>query len=366
MNPAGEMVTSPRTSSLDAARAVRSGEHFDERAVDAWIKERVPDLRGTPNVTQFAGGASNWTYCLSYDNRDVILRRPPAGTKAKSAHDMGREYRVQKALKPIYPVVPEMLAHCTDESVLGADFYVMERLEGIIPRKNMPAGERLSPVDTQKLCHAAIDKLVELHKVDATAAGLDTLGKGPGYARRQIEGWSRRYDKARTWNAPRFSRVKAWLAERTPEDVGACVIHNDFRLDNLVLAPDDLTRVIGVLDWEMATIGDPLMDLGNSLAYWIEAGDNAVMQFARRQPTHLPGMLRRQEVVELYCDRMGLPTDNWAFYEVYGLFRLAAIAQQIYYRYFHGQTENDAFKHYWIMLHYMNLRCLSIIRKSRS
>jgi aminoglycoside phosphotransferase (APT) family kinase protein len=350
------------TPPLDRAGAVRPGEELDLAALDAWLKPRVPGLRGAPRVTQYTGGASNWTYRLEYDNHDLILRRPPAGTRAKSAHDMGREFRVQQALRPVYPYVPEMIAHCTDEAVLGCEFYVMRRIPGLIPRARMPEGLRLDRETTRRLCLQVIDKLVELHQVDVAKAGLESLGKGLGYARRQIEGWCARYEKARTWNVPRFRRVMAWLKEHTPEDVATCVIHNDFRLDNVVLDPAEPTRVIGVLDWEMATLGDPLMDLGNSLAYWVQADDDFIGRAMRRQPTHLPGMLTRREVVEYYCDRMGLRPGNMAFYEVYGLFRLAVILQQIYYRYHHGQTRNPAFKRFWIMAHYLDWRCQRVIR----
>ena len=349
----------------DRGGAVRPGEELDAAAVDAWLKPRIPGLTGMPKVTQYSGGASNWTYRLEYDSHDLVLRRPPAGTKAKSAHDMGREFRVQQALRPVYPYVPEMMAHCTDPSVIGDEFYVMRRIAGLIPRARMPEGLRLPPEDTRKLCLSVIDRLVELHKVDVHAAGLESLGKGAGYARRQIEGWSGRYEKARTWNVPRFTRVMAWLKERTPEDSGTCVIHNDFRLDNVVLDPNEPTRVIGVLDWEMATLGDPLMDLGNSLAYWVQADDDFVYRSTRRQPTHLPGMLTRREVVDYYRERMGVKVDDIAFYEVYGLFRLAVIVQQIYYRYHHGQTRNPAFKRFWILAQYLHWRCKRIIARAK-
>jgi aminoglycoside phosphotransferase (APT) family kinase protein len=354
------------TPQLDRAGAVRAGEELDVAALDAWLKPRVPGLSGTPRVTQYTGGASNWTYRLEYDSHDLILRRPPAGTKAKSAHDMGREFRVQQALRPVYPYVPEMIAHCTEESVLGCEFYVMRRIPGLIPRARMPEGLKLDREATRKLCLNVIDKLVELHKVDVASAGLESLGKGAGYARRQIEGWSGRYEKARTWNVPRFRKVMAWLKEHTPEDVATCVIHNDFRLDNVVLDPAEPTRVIGVLDWEMATLGDPLMDLGNSLAYWVQADDDFLLRSMRRQPTHLPGMLTRREVVEYYCDRMGLRPANLVFYEVYGLFRLAVIVQQIYYRFHHKQTRNPAFKRFWILAQYLDWRCKRLIRKGHS
>jgi aminoglycoside phosphotransferase (APT) family kinase protein len=354
---------SARTGPPAPSHAVRPGEELDVRAVDRWLRTVLPDLDGTPEVTQYSGGASNWTYRLRYPTRDLVLRRPPAGTKARSAHDMAREHRIQHALKPWFPVVPTMIGLCRDLDVLGTEFYVMERIDGVIPRATLPHGLRLAPDQARRLCTHLIDTLVALHRVDPRAAGLEALGKGPGYPRRQVEGWSDRYVKARTWNVPTFARVRAWLKDRTPDDAGACVIHNDWRLDNVVLDPADPTRLAGVLDWEMATIGDPLMDLGGALAYWVHADDGRLMRMTRRQPTDLPGMLRREEVVEHYLDRTGLRPHSWAFYEVFGLFRLAVIAQQIYYRYQHRQTRNPAFRHFWLFVHYLDWRCRSIIRR---
>ena len=345
----------------DQGRAVRPGEELDVAAVHSWLAPRLPGLTGTPRVTQYSGGASNWTYRLEYPGHDLVLRRPPAGTKAHSAHDMRREYRVQQALAPVFPWVPEMVALCDDASVLGCDFYVMRRIDGLIPRRELPHGIRLDAGATRQLCLHVVDTLVALHKVDPAAAGLASLGKGPGYPRRQIQGWSERYEKARTWNVPSFRRVRAWLAANTPSDVATCVVHGDFRLDNVVLDPDDPTRVKGVLDWEMATLGDPLMDLGNTLAYWAQADDDFIARATRRQPTHLPGMLTRRELVEYYLERMGLRVADFAFYEVYGVFRLAVIVQQIYYRYHHGQTRNPAFKRFWLLVHYLRWRCQRII-----
>lgn len=350
----------------DRAGPVKRGEELDVEAVDRWLKEQLPSLEGTPEVTQFSGGASNWTYRLRYPQRDLILRRPPAGTRARSAHDMAREHDVQKALKPYFPYVPEMIGLCQDESVLGADFYVMERLEGIIPRANLPKGLSLSRQEVRALCCNVLDKLIELHQVDYRAAGLESLGKGKGYVRRQIEGWSRRYQNARTWNVPSFRYVRDYLHANMPDDIATCVIHNDFRFDNVVLDPREPTRVIGILDWEMATLGDPLMDLGNSLAYWVQADDDLLMKAVRRQPTHLPGMLRRDEVVEYYLDKTGHKPDGWTFYEVYGLFRLAVIVQQIYYRYHHKQTRNKAFKNFWLFVHYLDFRCRRAIKKTKA
>jgi len=342
----------------------RPGEELPVGAVDAWLKARVPGLEGTPRVTQYSGGASNWTYRLEYPGHDLVLRRPPTGTKAKSAHDMGREFRVQQALRPFYPYVPEMIAFCDDPAVLGCDFYVMRRVPGVILRGNLPPGFTLCPDAARRMCFSVIDRLVDLHSIDPKAAGLEGLGKGAGYARRQIEGWSDRWVKARTWNAPRFAKVMAWLKANVPEDVATVVVHGDYRLDNVVLDPADPSRVVGVLDWEMATLGDPLMDLGNSLAYWVEAGDDLGAQWTRRQPTHLPGMPTRREVVDYYLSKTGFRPGNRAFYEVYGLFRLAVIAQQIYLRYHRGETRNHAFRWFWLVGHYLEWRCRKAIRGS--
>ena len=352
-----------KSQMIDQPRSLREEDRFDVDAVDAWLKQRVTGLEGRPEVEQYSRGASNLTYRLRYSNRDLILRRPPPGTKAKSAHNMVREHDIQKALAPVYPYVPEMLALCTDESVIGCDFYVMERIEGIILRKNLPPGLNLDRDQATTLCRNAVERLIELHSVDIETAGLDRIGKGAGYNRRQIEGWSERYRRAKTWNVLPGRYVMDWLADHIPDEVAIRVIHGDFRFDNLVLKVDDPMKIVGVLDWELATLGDPLMDLGNSLAYWVQADDDRYFRGFRRQPTHIPGMMKRAEVVEYYCDRMGLKPDNWAFYEVYGLFRLAVIAQQIYYRYHHRQTRNPQFRHFWIAVNYLLWRCRRIIRR---
>lgn len=342
---------------LDKAKSVRTGEELDPNVIGPWLTQHIGGLEGKLKITQYTGGASNWTYCLTFDNCELILRRAPMGTKAKGAHDMGREYRLQQALKPVYPYVPAMLAHCEDESVLGTEFYVMEKLNGIIPRQNLPKGLHLDKQQANTLCTNVIDCLIELHKVDIDAANLNHLGKGEGYTQRQIDGWSLRYTQAKTWNVPSGKKVMAWLQQHKPSQETICLTHNDFRFDNVVLDPDDISKVNGVLDWELATLGNPLMDLGNTLAYWVETDDDFLAQMTRRQPTHLDGMLTRKQVVEYYCDKMDIAIDDFRFYEVFGLFRLAGIVQQIYYRYHHKQTRNPAFKHFWIFSHYLMWRC---------
>lgn len=347
---------------IDQAVEVRSEDALDKAAISKFVKEQQEGVEGDLHIRQFPGGASNLTYQLDLGNRQFILRCPPPGTKAKGAHDMGREFSIMQRLKPVYPYVPEMIAFCSDTSLIGREFYLMEKLTGIIPRANMPRGLNLSPEQTRQLCTNVIDKLIELHQVDIESTGLDELGKGSGYVQRQIEGWTARYKKARTWNVPKCSYVMNWLKENLPAEERSCFIHNDFRFDNVVLDVNDPLKVIGVLDWEMATVGDPLMDLGNSLAYWVQSDDDFVMKKVRRQPTHLPGMLRRKEVVDYYCRKMGFKVKDFRFYEVYGLFRLAVIAQQIYYRYHHGQTSNPAFKQFWLLVNYLNWRCKRAIK----
>ena len=346
---------------IDVAGQVRQGEELDIVAVEHWLKAQGIDVQGQVALTQYSGGASNWTYRLQYDNHDLILRRPPHGTKAKSAHDMAREYRIQNALADIYPVVPKMIALCQDESVIGCDFYVMNRIEGIIPRAKLPIELELNETDVQLLCRNSIDKLIELHQIDYQQTDLVDLGKGEGYCERQVLGWDTRYEKAKTINVPSFRIVREWLKSHIPQDSQSCLIHNDWRMDNLILNPHQPTEIIGVLDWEMATIGDPLMDLGCALAYWIESTDSTLFKSTRRQPTHLQGMFTRKEVVAYYLEKTGIKPENWTFYEVFGIFRLAVIAQQIYYRYFHEQTTNPAFKDFWIIVHALHLRALKLI-----
>ena len=335
-------------SEVTGARAVRDEDAFDVDAVARWLRSNAADPAGldeAPEVHQFSGGASNLTYLLRYPSRDLILRRAPGGTKAKGAHDMRREFVIQSALAPVFAYVAPMVAFCDDDALTGGDFYVMDRIPGVIPRSEWPGDVPLSAEQARELCLHAVDVLAELHGVDVEATGLADLGKGHGYVRRQVDGWSTRYRNARTEDVPDLEDVMAWLGAHQPDDVATCVIHNDFKLDNLVLDADDVTRVVGVLDWEMATLGDPLMDLAGSMAYWVQADDPEDFQMIRRVPTHLPGMLTRDEFVAAYGERTGrtVTPEQWRFYEVFGLFRLAVIAQQIYYRWFHGQTSNELY-----------------------
>ncbi len=349
----------------DRPGAIRQGEELDARAIDTYLKAHISDLRGEPQISQFPGGASNLTYLLRYADRELVLRRPPFGSKAKSAHDMGREFRILNQLRNAFPYCPQAFVHCTDESVIGAEFYVMQRLDGIILRADLPTELQLTPAQTTTLCKSFIDRLVELHQVDYQACGLADLGKPDGYVARQIKGWSERYDNARTPDAPGWQEVRTWLEENMPADhPRPAIVHNDYRFDNVILDANDPLRIIGVLDWELTTLGDPLMDLGNTLAYWIEADDPAPVQLMRRQPSNAPGMLTRQAFVDYYAERAGIEIKCFDFYYIYGLFRLAGIVQQIYYRYYHGQTADKRFASFVQMNALLEKMALGVVARS--
>ena len=306
----------------------------------------------------------------------MVLRRPPFGAKIKTAHDMGREYRILSRIWKAYPKVPRPLAYCEDESVLGAPFYVMERVSGIILRAKPPPGLQLLPEVMRQLSENFIGNLVEIHTLDYAGAGLADLGKPQGYVARQIEGWHKRYINARTDDIPEMERVATWLVEHKPNESGACLIHNDYKYDNLVLEPtaiaqiskslfpDTLHRTVpaslgvhplgcpphnspalikAVLDWEMATIGDPLMDLGSTLGYWVDADDPDEWRAQSLGLTTLPGNLNREQLLELYASQGGCKIAQPVFYYAYGLFKIAVIVQQIYARYKQGLTKDERF-----------------------
>lgn len=342
------------------AGLLRAEDSFDTQVLHLWLQQNTDlDPPGeAPELGQFLGGASNLTYLVSYPDLDLVLRRPPHGRKAASAHDMEREVRVQRALRPHYPLVPLIHGHCTDTAVIGSDFYVMERIDGTIMRSEAP-GE-VTEEQAGDLAATVVDALADLHSIDPAAVGLGEFGRGPGYVHRQISGWSDRYRRARTADVPDGEAVMEWLAAHEPADSAQCLVHGDWRFDNLLLDLDE-SRIVGVLDWEMSTIGDPLMDLGASLAYWVQADDDDAFRALRRQPTHLPGMPTRTQIVERYASRTGVSIDNWTFYEVYGLFRLGVIIQQIWYRYRRGETTNPAFAGFGIGVNILMDRARSLI-----
>lgn len=330
---------------IDEPAQIRQGEELDIKRVEEYLRDTIPGLSGELTIEQFPSGFSNLTYLISVGRKSLVLRRPPFGHKAKSAHDMGREYRVLSALHPVFPYCPKPLAYTEDETVIGCPFYVMERIHGIILRKHLPKGLNLTPGEMKALCENLIDVHCRLHSVDYKEIGLEGFGKPEGYVKRQVEGWSQRFRAAHTPDAPTFENAMSWLYERMPSDFSRpSIIHNDYKFDNVVLNPHNPLEIIGVLDWEMATIGDPLMDLGNSLGYWVQANDPPNIRAAAMMPTNVPGALTREGLVERYAEKAGITIDDFSFYYYFGVFRIAVIMQQIYYRYYYRQTRDERFK----------------------
>ena len=331
------------TDFLDQPQRTRPGEELDAAKLEVFLRQTLPDFHGPLEITQFPKGYSNLTYLLRAGGRELVLRRPPFGAKIKTAHDMGREYRILSHLVAVYPKVPRPLAFCEDDSVLGAPFYLMERVRGVILRATPPEGLELTPELMRRISESFIDNLAEIHRVDYVAAGLGDLGKPEGYIKRQVEGWTKRYQNARTDDIPEMERVAGWLAGHQPTEVAACLIHNDYKYDNLVLDPQDVSQIKAVLDWEMATLGDPLMDLGSTLGYWVEPDDPEEWQMQSFGLTTRPGNLNREQLLERYLAKTGRAASRAVFYYVYGLFKIAVIVQQIYARYQQGLTRDARF-----------------------
>lgn len=327
---------------LDQPQAVRDGEQLPPEFFD-YMKATFGVT--TVSIKQFPSGFSNLTYLLDLDGRKLVLRRPPFGTKAKSAHDMGREFKVLSCLKAGgFPYSPDPVHYCDDPEVMGAPFYLMSHINGVILRQTVPEGLQLSDAQWRQQLLATIELQAQLHKMDYEALGLAEIGRPDGYAKRQVEGWIKRYQAARTEDAPEFTDICLWLSDELPTTSSkASLIHNDFKLDNIVFDPADPTRIIGLLDWEMTTIGEPLMDFGNSLAYWVEPKDPPYRQVFRTLPSHLSAYPSRAEQIAYYHEVSGFDVGQMNYYYTFGLFRLAVIAQQIYYRFFHGQTKDPRF-----------------------
>ncbi len=328
---------------LDHPQPVRPGEEVDAVRLAAYLHGVIPELHGELTVAQYPQGYSNLTYLLRLGERELVLRRPPFGSEGGTAHDMAREYGILQALAPVYARVPQPLAYCSDETVIGAPFFVMARVPGVILRARLPAGLDPSPAVLARLAEAALANLAVIHALPLATLDLPFKAAPQGYVARQVEGWTRRYAQARTDSIPELERAAAWLAAHLPPDSAATLIHNDYKHDNLVLDPSDLPTIRAVLDWEMATVGDPLMDLGTTLGYWVEADDPPALQALRFGPTTLPGNPGRAALVAYYAAISRRDVSNIVFYYVFGLFKIAGIAQQIYARYQRGHSHDPRF-----------------------
>jgi aminoglycoside phosphotransferase (APT) family kinase protein len=328
---------------VDTTKPVRQGEELNAPALEAYLVEHIAGARGPISIEQFPGGASNLTYLINLGDREMVLRRPPFGNRVKSAHDMGREYRVLSKLHKVFGPAPRPLVYCEDESVLGAPFYCMERRHGVVLRRKLPEGFAMDPPTVARLNRAFIDNLVTFHHIDYEAAGLGDLGKPVGYVARQVEGWNKRYVACRTEDVPEMEFLMGYFPTHMPSESASSLVHNDYKFDNIMLDPRDLTKIVAVLDWEMCTLGDPMMDFGTVLAYWVEAGDPPHMQAHAFGPTQLPGSMSRRELTNYYREKSGFDTSNVLFYYAFGLFKVAVIIQQIYYRYVQGFTKDERF-----------------------
>jgi aminoglycoside phosphotransferase (APT) family kinase protein len=325
---------------LDQAQAIRPGEEINSLAFLSYLNKILADFPGEIEILQFPGGYSNLTYLIKKGNAEFVLRKPPHGANIKSAHDMSREFKVLTLLKPVFDGVPAPISIYEEKDLLGAPFYLMERVNGLILRNEIPKGIIMTPESFHKLSVNTIDNLAKLHQLDIDSTGLYALGKPEGYVQRQVAGWIKRYFNAETEVIKAMNETATWMQEYIPAENSPAFIHNDYKYDNLVLDPDTLA-IKALLDWEMATVGDPLMDLGTSLGYWAEQGDHpALKSFGL---TSHKGNLNRQEVVDRYAAASGKKIDHIVFYYVFGCFKIAVIAQQIYARYKQGLTKDPRF-----------------------
>lgn len=329
---------------IDQSSPVRKGEELDLEKIRNYLKDKIPGISGEISISQFPSGYSNLTYLLKIGDQEFVLRRPPFGSKVKSAHDMSREWRIFQALHTIYPKVPKPVVFCEDESIIGAKFYLMSRIKGVILRRTIPQGMNFSPEIASALSESFIRNLAEIHSLDYVKAGLGNFGKPEGFLFRQVNGWADRYVGSQTDDIPEINRVIDWLKKNLPQSPAPTMVHGDYKYDNLILAPDDITKIIGVLDWEMATIGDPLVDLGIALGYWVQNDDPEELKGAAFGPTYQPGSYTRKQLAEKYAELTGLDIKNLHYYVIFALFKIAVVVQQIYYRYVKGHTADERFK----------------------
>ena len=322
---------------------VRPDEQLDASIVADYLRGRLPASDRPLEILQFPGGHANLTYLLRFGDREYVLRRPPLGPIAPRAHDMVREYRALAAIGPFFPPAPRVYVLCEDPAVIGVPFFVMERRHGIVVRRSMPPEIADEPAIRRRIGEAAIDTLADLHAVPVEGTPVAALGKPEGFVDRQIRGWADRWQRAKTEELAAMETLAAWLIARIPLALDATLVHNDFKLDNMMLDPTDPGRVVAVLDWDMTTLGDPRIDVGTLLGYWPEAGDPPERLAIAMQPTYLEGFPTRAEIIGRYAARSGRDLSGIGFFETFALFKLAVVLQQIYVRFLRGQTKDERF-----------------------
>lgn len=342
---------------------VRPDERFDEEKLAAYLKGKLTGTVNPLTVRQFGGGAANLTYLLDYGTHQYVLRRPPLGPVAKKAHDMGREYRVLSVLHRAFPYAPRAFLFCEDDDVIGAPFFIMERRSGIVVRRELPPQFAGQPDAPRRMSEALVDALAQFHAVDYHAIGLGDLGEPTGFIARQVDGWYKRWQAAKTADLPEMDVVYRWLKANLPQTDQFSLVHNDYKLDNVMLAADDPGRIVAIFDWDMCTLGDPLSDVGALLAYWTEPTDPPAMQAMAMMPTGDLGFLTRAELVERYARVSGRSVHHIHFYHALALFRVAVIIAQIYIRYVRGQTQDRRFANFGAMIPVMVQAALAVIRE---
>jgi len=326
--------------------AVRSGEEINKTRLHEFLCNRIDTDACEIRIEQFPAGSSNLTYLVKIGDREYVLRRPPFGNNVKTAHDMQREFDVLSKLSKVYNPAPKPLLYCSDESVIGSEFYLMERRKGLIIRGKAPEILENSPELQQAVCRSFVQNLSDLHSLDYKEAGLSDLGKPDGYARRQVVGWTKRYFNAKTDELPELEASIKWLNKNVPPESGVSLIHNDYKFDNIMLNPNNLTEITALLDWEMVTVGDPLMDLGTTLGYWMSKDAGKEMLNMPFNPRVLMENVSRWELAEIYAEKSGRNVSNILFYYVFGTFKIAVIAQQIYARFLRGFTKDRRFANF--------------------
>lgn len=331
---------------MSATREVLKGEELNENTLKNFMLEHrlIEEAESDLAVRQFSGGFSNLTYLLNIENKEYVLRRPPFGA-IKRGHDMGREYKVLSNLSKVFERSPKAFVYTENPNIIGSSFYIMEKVNGIILTAKEAQKRNLQPKDFEKICSSWLDTFVELHNVDYKAAGLEDLGRPEGYVERQVRNWGKQYLKAATEDIPAAEKVMKWMDENQPTEYNFSLIHNDYKYDNVVFEDESWGNVNAVLDWEMCTLGDPLMDLGTSIGYWVTHEDPDIMKQGLSSPTTMSGNPSRHELVEMYEQKSGRAVNHLVFYYVYGVFKLAVIVQQIYYRFKHGYTKDKRFAH---------------------
>jgi aminoglycoside phosphotransferase (APT) family kinase protein len=329
---------------------VRSSEQLDWDALDKYIRPKLADQLGdafdakaSMTVEQFPGGHSNLTYLLRFGNQEVAMRRPPFGPVPPKAHDMARECRILAAIHPVFPLAPKPFLLCEDASIIGSTFYIMERRHGLVVRHEEPPELANQPEQRRRVSHAVVDVLADLHLVNLEAHGLSALGKPSGFVERQVQGWTKRWHGSKTTEQAEMDALSQWLLDRLPPDpIRPALVHGDYKLDNVMLDPRDFGKLIAVFDWEMSAVGDPLVDLGIFLAYWVHTAP-AAQRDSLTAVTTRPGWSTRDQVLERYSERTKQDVSNIKFYEVFAVFKLAVVLQQIFYRYYRGQTDDARF-----------------------